>query len=43
MAGKRDIIIRVVGDAKQIQPVIDGLEKVGAIDKKNAAQFKKNQ
>lgn len=38
-----DVIrIEIKGDAKEINSVIDQLEKVGKVDKKNADQFKKH-
>ncbi len=38
-----EIVIRVSGDAKDLQPAIDKLEQLGEVDKANAAQFKKSQ
>lgn len=35
------IIIEVTGNAQGVKPVIDDLEKLGAVDKKNAEQFRK--
>lgn len=35
------IVISVEGNAQGVKPVIDDLEKLGAVDKKNAEQFKK--
>lgn len=36
------IVIEVVGNAQGVKPVIDDLEKLGAVDKKNADQFRKH-
>lgn len=35
-----EIRISIVGDAKALQPTVDKLTEIGAVDKKNAEQFK---